>query len=70
MRIEIKLSIVFTKAAFIKMIFHQEIGLKCKEETIAVAYRGGCSNTPLSEITKVLQNRAKLNPIVKTVQNC
>ena len=30
--------------------------------------RGGCSNPP--EIPKALQNRAKLNPIVKTVKNC
>ena len=30
----------------------------------------GCSKPPPPEIPKVLQNRAKLNPIVKTVQNC
>ena len=39
----------------------------------AVAYRGGwawgCWNPP-PEIPKSLQNRAKLNPIVKTVKNC
>jgi len=29
----------------------------------------GCSN-PLPEILKALQNRAKLNLIVKTVKNC
>jgi len=29
----------------------------------------GCSGTP-PEIPKTLQNRAKLNPIVKTVKNC
>ena len=29
----------------------------------------GCSNPP-PEILKALQNRAKLNPIVKTVKNC
>ena len=29
----------------------------------------GCS-TPPPEIPKVIQNRAKLNPIVKTVKNC
>ena len=38
-----------------------------------VAYRRGwglgCS-TPPPEILKALQNRAKLNPIVKTVKNC
>ena len=28
------------------------------------------SNTPQPEIPKALQNRAKLNPIVKTVKNC
>ena len=28
----------------------------------------GCSNSP--EISKVLQNRVKLNPIVKTDKNC
>ena len=40
-----------------------------KQET--VAYRGGVGvfNTP-PEIAKALQNRAKLNPIVKTVKNC
>ena len=39
----------------------------------AVAYRGGGvlggSNPPPPEIPKALQNRAKLNPIVKTVKN-
>jgi len=39
-----------------------------------VAYRGGegCEglNPPPPEIPKALQNRAKLNPIVKTVKNC
>ena len=34
----------------------------------AVAYRGGVFKTP--EIPKALQNRTKLNPIVKTVKNC
>ena len=36
------------------------------------ATRGGlgCSNPPPPEIPKALQNRAKLNPIVKTVNNC
>ena len=40
----------------------------------AVAYRGGglgmFNLPPHPEIMKVLQNRAKLNPIVKTVKNC
>ena len=31
-------------------------------------FEGG--STPPPEITKTLQNRAKLNPIVKTVKNC
>ena len=31
-------------------------------------WRLGCSNPP--EIPKALQNRAKLNPIVKTIKNC
>ena len=30
----------------------------------------GCSNPPPPEIPEALQNRAKLNPIVKTVKNC
>jgi len=30
----------------------------------------GGFNPPTPEIPKVLQNRAKLNPIVKTVKNC
>ena len=36
----------------------------------AVAYRGGVwgVQTPPPEIPKALQNRAKLNPIVKTVK--
>ena len=37
-----------------------------------VAYRGGTweGSTPPPEIPKALQNRAKINPIVKTVKNC
>jgi len=38
----------------------------------SVPYRGGgglCGSNP-PEIPKVLQNRVKLNPIVKTVKNC
>ena len=31
---------------------------------------GGVSSPPPLEIPKALQNRAKLNPIVKTVKNC
>jgi len=41
---------------------------------LAVAYRGGgfgvFKHTPPPEIPKALQNRAKFNPIVKTVKNC
>ena len=38
----------------------------------SVAYRGGVwgVQTPPAEIPKALQNRAKLNPTVKTVKNC
>ena len=38
----------------------------------SVAYRGGVGEfkRPHPEIPKALQNRAKLNPIVKTVKNC
>ena len=39
----------------------------------AVTYRGGVGLgefKPPPEIPKALQNRAKLNPIVKTVKNC
>jgi len=31
---------------------------------------GGGGSTPPPEIPKALKNRAKLNPIVKTVKNC
>jgi len=37
---------------------------------IAVAYRARLGGSNPSEIPKALQNRAKLNPIVKTVRNC
>jgi len=42
---------------------------------LAVAYRGegkfwGVQPPHPHEIPKTLQNRAKLNPIVKTVKNC
>ena len=38
----------------------------------AVAYRGGFGvfKYPFPEIPKAIQNRANLNPIVKTVKNC
>jgi len=36
----------------------------------SVAYREGGSSPPPPEIPKALHNRAKLNPIVKTVENC
>ena len=40
--------------------------------TESVAYRGGFGGvqTPPLKFPKALQNRAKLNPIVKTVKNC
>ena len=44
---------------------------RTQEHAIAVAYRGGgveMFNPP--QIPKALQNRAKFNPIVKTVKNC
>ena len=31
---------------------------------------GGSAPPPPPEIPKALQNRAKLNPIVKTIKNC
>jgi len=37
---------------------------------MSVAYRGVQNPLPLPEIPKALQNRAKLNLIVKTVKNC
>ena len=46
----------------------------CRRMLLAVAYRRegggslGCSNPP--GIPKALQNRAKLNQILKTVKNC
>jgi len=56
---------------FTPHIHHFVLGLQTLPA--AVAYRGGRGdfgvfNPP--EIPKVLQNRAKLNPIVKTVKNC
>ena len=50
-----------------------QVGASCLYVT-SVAYRRGTggvggSNSPL-EIPKALQNRAKHNPIVKTVKNC
>jgi len=59
---------------------HGSVRLAWKEAwPSTVAYRGGwlggggggvfVSNPP-PEIPKALQNRAKLNPIVKTVKNC
>jgi len=36
----------------------------------SVAYRGGGFKHPPPEIPKALQNRAKLNQIVKTIKNC
>jgi hypothetical protein len=59
-----------TNCMNISPIFYTLVSV-CKD--IAVAYRGGCGvfkpPSP-SEIPKALQNRAKINPIVKTVKNC
>ena len=38
--------------------------------SVAVAYRGGLGVFNPPRILKALQNRARLNPIVKTVKNC
>ena len=50
------------------------ISLRRKQEIISGVPRGGLGvlgvSNPPSEIPKALQNRAKLNPIVKTVKNC
>jgi hypothetical protein len=46
--------------------------LRPSDDLWPVAYRGGglrCWNPPPA-IPKALENRAKLNPIVKTVKNC
>jgi len=43
----------------------------CEDVLIPVAYGGGGGFGMFNpEIPKALQNRAKLNPIVKTVKNC
>jgi len=42
----------------------------CFIQTRPVAYRGGGGVQNLPEIPKALQNRAKLNPVVKTLKNC
>jgi len=39
-------------------------------DTSSVPREGGVQTPPPPEIPKALQNRAKLNPIVKTVKNC
>jgi hypothetical protein len=45
--------------------------LICDVPCRTVAYRGGFGGfKPPSEFPKALQNRARLNPIVKTVKNC
>jgi len=49
---EIKLITVLTKAAFIKTTFHQESGLKFKEETIVLLFDHSflrCGNLYTSE---------------------
>jgi len=48
--------------------------VKCKKQVkLCDQWRtggGGCSTPLPPEIPKALENRAKLNPIVKTVKNC
>ena len=54
-------------------VCYLRISIQIKMYTITVAYEGGefwGVQTPRSEILKALQNRAKINPIVKTVKNC
>ena len=53
------------------------VRLLCKDHLVdAVQWRTerggglGCSNPPPPEVPKVIQNRATLTPIVKTVKNC
>jgi len=43
--------------------------LQSRTYSNAVAYRGGVVQPPPPEIRKALQNRTKLNPIVKTIKN-
>ena len=58
---------------FLLTVGYQQRGVSLERvyNRSAVAYRGGVwgVQTP-TEILKALQNRAKLNPIVKTVKNC
>ena len=58
----------------VRFIAHPERSLRpTNKPWLSVAYRGGGGwgvQTPPPEIPKALQNRAKLNPIVKTVKNC
>jgi len=49
---------------------HTEVKFSCFLQFSGVPGGGGVQNTPAPEIPKTLQNRAKLNPIVKTVKNC
>jgi len=51
---------------------YQLLGEPVSALTVPVVYRGGVWGVqiPSLEILKALQNRAKLNPIVKTVKNC
>ena len=67
---------------YILLLQHPVVELFCQffrpwEDRILYTYqrltegvRGGGFKLPPSEIPKALQNRAKLNAIVKTVKNC
>ena len=57
------------------MFPHTFIGDRLHVYYVAMACRGWGEGvwgvqTPLPEIPKALQNRANLNPIVKTAKNC
>ena len=56
------------------MVLGQEVQKKKKLGNICTAQwrteGGGLGGQTPPEIPKTLQNRAKLNPIVKTVKNC
>ena len=59
---------------YIYIFFLQEATLKLQKRSHSNQWRTeggfGVFKRPPSEILKALQNRAKLNPIVKTVKNC
>jgi len=72
---KIKTHILCSVTFFSKIVLFYEISVEnsfCRRQP--VAYRSGGLGVqpppPVTEIPKALQNRAKLNPIVKTVKNC